>query len=124
MENANNELAKEQSLPLSEENRKKQIQYLKISYVLLVLFPIASIVYCLICKNDLKNDAVLSSHCAWQIRTFCWCILGGGIVVFALIATLVGIVVAPFVGIGVGIWLLVRVIKGFTRLDRNEPIAA
>ena len=68
--------------------------------------------------NRGKAGGFVESHYTWQIRTF-W---------IAILASLVSALLL-IVGIGfllmfvVGVWVVVRVVKGVMTLQKNEPIA-
>jgi uncharacterized membrane protein len=68
-----------------------------------------------------REDAVgtmYESHFDWQIRTFWW----------GLVWTAVGFVLLFAFGLGLlvwfvaGIWALYRVVKGFIKLNDNQPV--
>lgn len=63
----------------------------------------------------------LDSHFGWQLRTFwyavVWFLLGG-----LLILTFVGIPVAWLLLIGVGIWVIYRIIRGWIALAEAKPM--
>jgi uncharacterized membrane protein len=70
-------------------------------------------------KRDEAAGTVYQSHFDWQIRTFWW----------GLLWTVVGIVLS-FLLVGfavlfvVWIWAIYRVVKGFLKLNDNQPVAA
>lgn len=77
---------------------------------------IAGVIVNYVQRSELHSDLAVS-HSRWQIRTF-W---------FSLLWTVVGSVLAfVFVGyfilLGNLIWTLYRVIKGWIRLNSNEPM--
>ena len=75
--------------------------------------------------NYVKRDEVrgtwLDSHFAWQLRTF-WYSLLWLFVIFLLFITLVGIIIAIPVGLGVGIWIVYRLVRGWMTLSQGKPI--
>ena len=68
-------------------------------------------------KRDETVGTLYESHFNWQIRTFWW----------GLVWTIVGIVLS-FIMIGfavlfvVWIWAIYRVVKGFLKLNDNQPV--
>jgi uncharacterized membrane protein len=80
--------------------------------------PIAGIII-----NYIKQDEVagtwLESHFRWQMRTF-WFGLLWGVVGMVLTIALVG-----FLILGVNaIWIIYRLVKGFLKLNDNQPVEA
>jgi uncharacterized membrane protein len=75
--------------------------------------------------NYIKRDEVrgtwLDSHFSWQLRTF-WYALLWLFVLFLLVITLVGIVLAVPLGFGVGIWIAYRLIRGWMNLSQGRPM--
>jgi uncharacterized membrane protein len=69
-------------------------------------------------KREDAAGTVYESHFDWQIRTFWW----------ALAWSVLGFVLLFAFGLGVvvwfvaGIWALYRVIKGFLKLNDNQPV--
>jgi uncharacterized membrane protein len=57
----------------------------------------------------------LESHFRWQLRTF-WFALLWAVVAMLLAFTLIGIPVAIVLMLGVGIWVLYRLVKGWSAL--------
>lgn len=106
---------------------EKYRMYFKISYAVSAFFPILSVIFCYVIRSDVRGDAILFSHCKWQIATF-WMVLIGGIVggllciMLAFVLPIIGVLLAyPFLFALWG-WCLYRVIKGFMALDKNSPI--
>jgi uncharacterized membrane protein len=70
-------------------------------------------------KRDEAAGTVYQSHFDWQIRTFWW----------GLLWTVLGIVLS-FLLVGfavlfvVWVWAIYRVVKGFLKLNDNQPVAA
>ena len=75
--------------------------------------------------NYVKRDEVrgtwLESHFSWQLRTF-WYALLWLVVLFLLFITLVGILLAIPVGLGVGIWIIYRLARGWMTLAQMKPV--
>lgn len=71
-------------------------------------------------KREDAAGTLYASHFDWQIRTFWW----------GLIWSIVGFVLLFAFGLGLlvwfvaGIWALYRVIKGFIKLNDNQPVVA
>ncbi len=69
-------------------------------------------------KREDAAGTLYASHFDWQIRTFWW----------GLVWTIVGFVLLFAFGLGLlvwfvaGIWALYRVIKGFIKLNDNQPV--
>jgi uncharacterized membrane protein len=69
------------------------------------------------------RGTVLESHFRWQIRTFWFAFVWvlSGLVLFF---TLIGIPLAFAVWFGVTLWVIYRVVRGWMRLQRLEPMYA
>ena len=106
---------------MDAEARKKNMLILKISYFLLVFFPIASVIICYIMRSDMQDDLVMPSHCHWQIKTF-WVSLGLAIVGYLLTITMIGALVGLPLIFGVWVWCLYRAIKGFLTLEKDAAV--
>jgi uncharacterized membrane protein len=69
-------------------------------------------------KRDDAAGTLYASHFDWQIRTFWW----------GLVWSVIGFVLLFAFGLGLlvwfvaGIWALYRVIKGFIKLNDNQPV--
>lgn len=63
----------------------------------------------------------LESHFRWQIRTFWFAVLWGGVGML-LAATLVGIPIAMAVFFGAGIWVVYRIGRGWLALQDRRPL--
>ncbi|MDR1857552.1 MAG: hypothetical protein LBR22_10435 [Desulfovibrio sp.] len=107
--------------------RAKYITYMKIFYLLLVLFPIATIICDYMLRKEFNEDSVLKSHCAYQINT-CWAIFAvwiifmfcGGILAFMLGALGSGLLSLLYLAMGA--WVIYRAVKGYLALDKNLTI--
>ena len=73
-------------------------------------------------RNDVEGT-YLESHFSWQIRTFFYALLWV-LVMGLLVMTLIGIPVAWVLAIGVGIWVLYRIVRGWLVLLDRKPIRA
>ena len=77
---------------------------------------IAAIIMNYIKKEDVAGT-YLESHFRWQIRTFWFGLLWGGIGLVTFM-----IVVGWFVLAVNGIWIIYRIVKGWLRLNDNKPM--
>lgn len=72
-------------------------------------------------KRNEARGTFLESHFRWQIRTFwftlLWCAIGG-----LLFVTIVGVVLAVPLFLGVGIWVIYRVARGWLALKDGRPV--
>ena len=73
-------------------------------------------------KRDEVRGTYLDSHFGWQLRTF-WYALLWLVVMGILFMTIIGIVIAVPLGLGVGIWVVYRIIRGWMTLSQGKPIA-
>lgn len=75
--------------------------------------------------NYLKRRDVratyLDSHFGWQIRTF-WYALAWFLLAWLLAVTLIGIPFAFMLAIGVGLWVLYRIVRGWLALAGGEAL--
>ena len=71
-------------------------------------------------KREDAAGTLYESHFDWQIRTFWWGLVWSAIGFVLLFAFGLGLLVW-FVA---GIWALYRVIKGFLKLNDNQPVVA
>jgi len=81
---------------------------------------IIAVIINLVKRNDVEGT-YLESHFSWQIRTFFYALLWV-LVMGLLVMTLVGIPVAWVLAIGVGIWVLYRIVRGWLALLDRKPI--
>ncbi len=72
-------------------------------------------------KRSEVHGTYLDSHFGWQIRTFwyavVWFLLGA-----ILIATILGMVIGVPLLIGVGLWVLYRIARGWITLADRKPM--
>lgn len=68
------------------------------------------------------RDTWLDSHFRWQMRTF-WYALVWMLVAGLLALTLIGIPAAILLLVGVGIWVLYRLARGWSALGAERPMA-
>ena len=71
-------------------------------------------------RNDVR-DTYLESHFSWQLRTF-WYALLWAFVIGLLVMSLIGIPIAWVVAVGVGIWVLYRIARGWLALAEHKPV--
>ncbi len=75
--------------------------------------------------NYVKRDAVrgtfLDSHFSWQLRTFWWALLWV-VIAAVLIATFIGIVVGLPLLVLVGLWVIYRIVRGWIALANREAM--
>lgn len=72
-------------------------------------------------KRSDTRGTYLDSHFGWQIRTF-WYALLWLLAAILLIFTVVGIPIAWLLGVGVGVWVLYRIIRGWITLGNAKPM--
>ena len=68
------------------------------------------------------RESWLDSHFRWQMRTF-WYALVWMLVAGLLALTLIGIPAAIVLLLGVGIWVLYRLARGWSALGAERPLA-
>jgi uncharacterized membrane protein len=83
---------------------------------------IIGVIINLVKRNDVRGT-YLDSHFSWQIRTFFYALLWV-LVMGLLVITIIGIPVAWVLAIGIGIWVLYRIVRGWLALLDRKPIAA
>jgi uncharacterized membrane protein len=71
-------------------------------------------------RGDARGTWV-ESHYRWQIRTF-WYALLWFLVGWALILTIVGVLVGVPVLIALTVWLIYRIARGWLRLNDRQPM--
>lgn len=71
-------------------------------------------------QGDVRGT-YLESHFRWQLRTF-WYALLWVVIAMALAFTLIGIPVAVVLMLGVGVWVLYRLIRGWSALAAERPM--
>lgn len=72
-------------------------------------------------KRSDARGTYLDSHFSWQIRTFWWALLWL-LVVVLMVLTVVLFPVAWLLGVGIGIWVLYRIIRGWISLSNTKPM--
>ena len=73
-------------------------------------------------KRDEARGTFLESHFRWQIRTF-WFTLMWLCIIVLFWLTLLGIPIAFSLSLGVGIWVLYRVMRGWLTLQKRKAMA-
>jgi uncharacterized membrane protein len=71
-------------------------------------------------RGDARGTWV-ESHYRWQIRTF-WYALLWFVIGWALILTLVGVVIGGPILIALTVWLVYRIARGWLRLNDRRPM--
>lgn len=74
-------------------------------------------------KRGDARGSWLESHYRWQIRTF-WYAIGWVLLAFLLIVTVIGIPFAFAILVGVSLWLVYRIGRGWLRLRDRLPMYA
>lgn len=72
-------------------------------------------------KRDAVRGTVLDSHFSWQLRTFWWALLWV-VIAGVLIATFIGIVVGLPLLVLVGLWIIYRIVRGWIALANRSPM--
>lgn len=72
-------------------------------------------------KRSETRGTYLESHFRWQIRTF-WFALLWVVVCWLFAITLIGIPVAIVLALGVGLWVLYRIARGWITLSSNQSM--
>lgn len=73
-------------------------------------------------RGDVRGT-YLDSHFGWQIRTF-WFALLWFLIAFVLFITIIGIPLAWLIGVGAGLWVLYRIIRGWLALPAGQSMPA
>lgn len=71
-------------------------------------------------RSDVRGT-YLESHFTWQIRTFWYAVLWA-VLALILVITILGIPLAWILAVIVGIWVLYRIIRGWTTLLNGRPM--
>lgn len=74
-------------------------------------------------KRDDVRGTFLDSHFGWQIRTF-WYTLLWLVVAAMLFVTVIGIVPGYILAIGVGVWVIYRITRGWLALTNGRRVPA
>jgi uncharacterized membrane protein len=87
------------------------------------VFGVPSIIAVIInyVKRGKARGTFLESHFRWQIRTF-WFAFLWNVIGAALFATFVGIPLAVAIWLGVGVWVIYRIARGWLALRDRKPM--
>lgn len=99
---------------MDDYSRRNLVTWLLISYILLIFFPLASIIMAYVKQGEASGDMVLASHIRGQIKIF-WILFFGSILCYVLTLIVIGM----FMLLILYIWLIYRVIKGISWLQSN-----
>ena len=80
---------------------------------------IAVIMNCV--KRSEAAGTFLDSHFSWQLRTF-WFALLWVVIGWLLIVTIIGAVIGVPLLLGVGVWVLYRIARGWINLANRKPM--
>ena len=72
-------------------------------------------------KRGEAAGTMLESHFSWQLRTF-WFALLWVVIGWLLIVTIVGVVIGVPLLLGVGVWVLYRIVRGWINLANRKPM--
>jgi len=74
-------------------------------------------------KRSEAAGTLLDSHFSWQLRTF-WFALLWVVIGWLLIVTIIGAVIGVPLLLGVGVWVLYRIARGWINLANRKPMPA
>ena len=83
--------------------------------------PSIAAVICNYMKRSDARGTWVSTHYQWQIRTFWWAALWA-LIGWALVLTIIGVVVGVPVLIALTLWLIYRIGRGWLRLRGRRPM--
>jgi uncharacterized membrane protein len=89
-----------------------------LGFIFPVIPPLAGLIYAYVARGE---NSVQDSHLGFQIRTF-WVAFALGVICILTAATVVGLVVAVPCGLFAVVWTLLRLITGFVRATKDQPI--
>lgn len=72
-------------------------------------------------KRDSVRGTFLDSHFSWQLRSFWWALLWV-VIAGVLIATFIGIVIGLPLLVLVGLWVIYRIIRGWIALANRSAM--
>lgn len=102
---------------MDDVQRKSLVTWLTISYILMIFMPLVAIIMAYVKRSECQEDPVLYSHVQKQIK-IAWIGFVGYIVSMMLIVVLIGI---PML-LALIVWIIYRVIKGYSNLQKNLPV--
>ena len=82
---------------------------------------IAAVIFNYVKRSDARGTWVYT-HYQWQIRTFWWAVLWA-LMGWALVLTIIGVVVGVPVLITLTLWLIYRIGRGWLRLRDRRPMS-
>ena len=74
-------------------------------------------------KRSEAAGTFLDSHFSWQLRTF-WFALLWVVIGWLMIVTIIGAVIGVPILLGIGIWVLYRIARGWINLANRKPMPA
>jgi len=72
-------------------------------------------------KRSEAAGTLLDSHFSWQLRTF-WFTLLWVVIGWLMIVTIIGAVIGVPILLGVGVWVLYRIARGWINLADRKPM--
>ena len=72
-------------------------------------------------KRSEAAGTFLDSHFSWQLRTF-WFALLWVVIGWLMIVTIIGAVIGVPLLLGVGVWVLYRIARGWIKLANRKPM--
>jgi uncharacterized membrane protein len=72
-------------------------------------------------KRSEAEGTFLDSHFSWQLRTF-WFALLWVVIGWLMIVTIIGAVIGVPLLLGVGVWVLYRIARGWINLANRKPM--
>ncbi len=72
-------------------------------------------------KRSEAAGTFLDSHFSWQLRTF-WFALLWVVIGWLMIVTIIGAVIGVPILLGVGVWVLYRIARGWINLANRKPM--
>jgi len=72
-------------------------------------------------KRSEAAGTFLDSHFSWQLRTF-WFALLWVVIGWLMIVTIIGAVIGVPILLGIGVWVLYRIARGWINLANRKPM--
>jgi uncharacterized membrane protein len=88
---------------------------------LFTLVGVIAVVIAYVTRGDARGTWA-ESHLSWLIRTFWWSLLWNALG-WLVAVTVIGLPVAIAIWVGTTIWVIYRLIRGYLRFNRSEPVA-